>query len=60
VTKKLARRALARSEAKRDVWREVLDSVREIKAGGGRRSVEPNSPIVGARLKSGSAQAQPN
>jgi hypothetical protein len=45
VTKKLTGRALTRSEAKRDVWQEVLDSVREIKAGRGRRtSVEPRSP----------------
>jgi hypothetical protein len=32
-------RALAKFEAGRDVWQEVLNGVREIKAGGGRRSV---------------------
>jgi hypothetical protein len=33
--KKLTGKALATFEAKRDVWQEVLDGVREIKAGGG-------------------------
>lgn len=57
--KKLKGRALARYEAKRDVWKEVLDGVREIKAGGGKRSVvEPRSPIVRARLKAGLTQEQ--
>ena len=59
MTKKLAGSALARFEAGRDIWQEVLDGVREIKAGRGRRiSVEPGSPIVRARLKSGLTQAQ--
>ena len=59
MTKKLTARALARLEAKRDVWQEVLDGVREIKTGGGKRiSAEPRSPIVRARLKSGLTQAQ--
>jgi putative transcriptional regulator len=59
MTKKLTGRALARFEADRDIWQEVLDGVREIKAGRGKRtSVEPSSPIVRARLKSGLTQAQ--
>ena len=59
MTKKLTGRALARFEADRDIWQEVLDSVREIKSGGGKRtSIEPSSPIVRARLKSGLTQAQ--
>jgi len=59
VGKKLSRRALAEFEAGRDVWQEVLDGVREIKAGGGRRSVvEPRSPNVRARLKAGLTQQQ--
>lgn len=33
--KKLTSKALAKFEAKRDVWQEVLDGVREIKARGG-------------------------
>lgn len=35
--KKLADKALAKFEAQRDVWQEVLDGVREIKAGKGKR-----------------------
>src|SRR5438309_1278574 len=59
MSKKLTGRALAKFEAGRDVWQEVLDGVREIKAGGGtQRVVEPRSPIVRARLKVGLTQAQ--
>src|SRR5713226_9633921 len=59
MSKKLKGRPLARFEARRDIWREVLDGVREIKAGRGKRfKVEPRSPIVRARLKSGLTQAQ--
>lgn len=35
--RKLTGKALSKFEAKRDVWQEVLDGVREIKAGGGKR-----------------------
>jgi putative transcriptional regulator len=38
MSKKLTDQAFVKFEAKRDVWQEVLDSVREIKAGGGRRT----------------------
>ena len=59
MAKKLTGKALAEFEAKRDVWQEVLDGVREIKAGGGRRKkVEAKSHIVRVRLKSGLSQAQ--
>src|SRR5450759_568354 len=59
MTKKLTGRTLARFEADGDVWKEVLAGGREIKAGRGKRtSVEPSSPIVRARLKSGLTQAQ--
>ena len=37
--KKLRGRTLSKFEAGRDVWQEVLDGVREIKSGGGKRSV---------------------
>ena len=37
VSKKLTGRALARFEAKRDIGAEILEGVREIKAGGGKR-----------------------
>jgi putative transcriptional regulator len=59
MNKKLTGRALARFEAQRDVWQEVLDGVREIKAGRGKRlKVEPRSTILRTRLKSGLTQAQ--
>ena len=59
MAKKLTGRSLAQFEAKRDVWQEVLDSVHEIKAGGGKRvTVEPRSPTARARLQSGLTQAQ--
>lgn len=59
MSKKLTGQALARFEAGRDIWQEVLDGVREIKAGRGKRfKNEPRSPIVRARLKSGLTQAQ--
>ena len=59
MTKKLTGRALARFEAGRDIWQEVLDGINEIKDGGGKRAcVEPSSPVVRARLKSGLTQAQ--
>jgi hypothetical protein len=38
MSKKRNDKALAKFEAKRDVWQEVLDGVREIKAGGGKRA----------------------
>lgn len=57
--KKLTGKALAKFEAERDVWQEVLDGIREIKSGGGRREqVEPESDVVRARLKSGLSQAE--
>lgn len=57
--KKLTGKALAKFEAERDVWKEVLEGVKEIKAGGGRRtSVQPASQVVRVRLKSGLSQAQ--
>jgi putative transcriptional regulator len=56
---KLRGKTLARMEAERDVWQEVLDGVREIKAGGGRRTQVPaKSHVVRVRLKSGLTQAQ--
>ena len=59
MSKRLTGRALARFEAERDVWQEVLDGVREIKAGRGKRfKVEPRSLILRARLKAGLTQVQ--
>jgi putative transcriptional regulator len=57
--KKLSGKALAKFEAERDVWKEVLEGVKEIKAGGGKRTrVQPTSQVVRVRLKSGLSQAQ--
>lgn len=57
--KKLTGKALANFEANRDVWRELLDGVREIKAGGGKRTkVEAKSYVVRVRIKSGLSQAE--
>lgn len=48
MNKKLTGKALVKFEAKRDVWQEVLDGVREIKAGGGKRTnVEAKSMPIG-------------
>lgn len=59
MARKLTGKALADFEAKRDVWQEVLEGVREIKAGGGKRTkVQPKSKIVRARLKSGLSQSE--
>jgi putative transcriptional regulator len=59
MSKKLTGKALAKFEAERDVWKEVLDGVREIKAGRGKRTkVEAKSQVVRVRLKSGLSQAQ--
>lgn len=59
MNKTLTGKALAKFEAERDVWQEVLDGVREIKARGGKRSkVEAQSQVVRVRMKSGLSQAQ--
>lgn len=57
--KKLTGKALTKFEAERDVWREVLEGVREIKAGRGKRAkIRPASNVFRVRLKSGLSQAQ--
>jgi|GEM_PF-1251775 len=56
---KLTSKVLAKFEAKRNVWQEVLDGVREIKAGRGKRTnVEAKSYIVRVCMKSGLSQAK--
>lgn len=46
-----------RLEANRDIWQEVLDGVREIKSGGGKRVVvAPDSPVAQIRQRSGLSQ----
>ena len=57
--KKLTGKTLEKFEAERDVWQEVLEGVREIKAGGGKRKkVALASPIARVRLKSGLSQTE--
>ena len=59
MAKKLTGAAFSKFESERDVWQEVLDGIRQIKAGGGKRTtVEPASRIVRARLNSGLSQAE--
>ena len=59
MSKKLTGRALARFEAGRNIWQEVLEGVGQIKAGRGKRfEAQPRSPIVRARLKAGLTQEQ--
>lgn len=51
MSKKLTGKALADFEAKRDIWQEVLDGVRENKAGGGKRTkVNAKSYVVRMRI----------
>ncbi len=51
--------ALAGYEASLEVWQEVLDGIREIKAGRENRTkVEAKSYVVEIRLKSGLSQAK--
>ena len=57
--RKLSGKALAEHENRRDVWQEVLESVDEIQAGGGKRSeMAPGTTAARARIKSGLSQAQ--
>lgn len=45
--KKLTGKALAKFEAERDIWKEVLEGVKEIKVGGGRRTkMRPPSQVI--------------
>ena len=51
MSKKLIGKALTKFEAERDVWREVLEGVMQIKAGGGKRTkIESISRVVQVRL----------
>lgn len=54
--KKLSKAILER-DAKRDIGQEVLQAIREIKAGGGRRFTVQVTEATEARLKLGLSQA---
>ena len=59
MSKKLKGKALEEFEAQRNVWQEVLEGVREIKAGGGkRRTAAPKSQVARVRIKSGLSQTE--
>jgi len=59
MSSKVRGRARGRSESERDIWGEVLAGVREIKAGGGKRTkVEPRSEVARARMKAGLTQTE--
>ena len=49
MAEKLTGKALAKFEAERNVWQEVLDGIREIKDGGGKKTkVEAKRKTSGA------------
>lgn len=57
--RKMTDKQLAQWEKTRDIGREILDGIRDIKAGRiGRRYTAESLPIVCAREKSGLSQAQ--
>ena len=57
--RRLSDKELKSHEAKRDIWKEVLDGIDEIKAGGGKRyTVAPSTEVAKARLKTGLSQSQ--
>lgn len=57
--RKMTQKQLAQWEKTRDIGREILEGIREIKAGRtGRRYTVESFPIVRAREKSGLSQAQ--
>jgi putative transcriptional regulator len=59
MSRKLKGKALEKFETERDVWQEVLEGVREIKAGGGKRKkAMPKSHVARVRIKSGLSQAE--
>jgi putative transcriptional regulator len=46
------------NEENRDIWQEVLDGVREIKSGGGKRFTVEIPPVVDARHQVGFSQVK--
>jgi putative transcriptional regulator len=59
MAKRAKQQSARQNEAKRDVWKEVLDGVREIRAGAGRRTVvTADSPVAQIRQRSGLSQEQ--
>jgi hypothetical protein len=59
MAKKLKGSALAQFEAKRDIWQEVLDGVRQIKSGGGKRHRSAAGWKIGGFAYAGSNPPRP-
>ncbi len=59
MSRKLTEKELMARDAKRDVWKEALDGIRDIKAGRvGRKYTAESYPVVRARENSGLTQAE--
>jgi putative transcriptional regulator len=59
MTRKLTEKEIARHESKRDIWKEVLDSIDEIKSGRGKRTkIAPQTIVARVRIQSGLSQSQ--
>lgn len=59
MSRKLTEKELIERDAKRDIWQEALDGIRDIKAGRVWRKYTANSyPVVRARANSGLTQAE--
>ena len=59
MNRKLSEKELNERDAKRDVWQEALDGIRDIKAGRvGRKCTAESYPVVRARENSGLTQAE--
>jgi putative transcriptional regulator len=59
MSRKLSEKELTERHAKRDVWQEALDGIRDIKAGRvGRKYTAESFPVVRARENSGLTQAE--
>jgi putative transcriptional regulator len=55
---KLSEKELRKRDAARDIGAEILQAVRDIKAGRGKRVIVAVSPAAAARQKSGLSQAE--
>ncbi len=59
MTRKLTEKEIARHESTRDIWKEVLDSIDEIKSGLGKRTrIAPTTIVARVRIQSGLSQSQ--
>ena len=54
----MTRSSTKHRKSERDIGQELLDAVREIKSGGGRRFAVVVPPVIEARLQSGLSQSE--